>query len=594
MHRLNYAGNAAAPSVVSLAAQQALRSADDLLDVLPAGVCVVDADGILIRYNKCAAKLWGHEPQDGASFFDGAVKRFLPNGHLQQPNESPIARVLKTGQPVHDYESVIERPDRTRIVVLSNVEPLLDASGSLVGAISCFQDITARKAVEDYFHDRERQTREILDAVPAAIYATDAVGRITYYNKATVSFSGRQPVIGEDSWCVTHRLYMSDGTPLPHDQYPMAIALKENREVRGMEAVAERPDGTHIPFEPYPTPLHDKEGQLTGAVNMLIDLTDRKHTESRLAAIVASSDDAIVSKTLDGIVTSWNAGATRIFGYEPSEMIGQPILRVIPEHLHSEEQDILARLRRGERIDHYETIRLRKDGTPVNVSLTVSPLYNAAGRVIGASKIARDITERVQATERQKALVDELNHRVKNTLATVQALASQTIRGEGLSQDILDVFNARLLALSKAHDQLSREGWQHADLRAVINGVFAPYGNTRLTLEGENVLIAPKASLTLAMVLHELATNAVKYGALSAPLGNLAVKWHVTNGDGSRVLCLDWHESNGPPVGAPKRRGFGTRFIDRAISTEMEGRSVLQFAPAGVRCHMEIPLSPLR
>jgi PAS domain S-box-containing protein len=591
VHKLNYADHAAESPVISLSAQQALRSTDDLLDVLPAGVCVVDTEGVLIRYNKSAAKLWGCEPEAGVSLFD-AAKTFLPNGRVQSPDEDPIARVLKSGEPVHDHESLIERPDGTRIVLLSNIEPLLDASGSLVGAVSCFQDITARKAVEDYFHDHDRQAREILDAVPAAIYATDAEGRITYYNKATLSFAGREPVIGEDSWCVTHRLYAEDGTPLPHDRCPMAIALRENREVRGVNAVAERPDGTRIPFEPYPTPLHDKEGRLTGAVNMLIDLTDRKHTESRLAAIVASSDDAIVSKTLDGIVTSWNAGATRIFGYEASEMIGQPILRIIPENLHSEESDILARLRRGERIDHYETIRIRKDGKPVNISLTVSPLYNASGRVIGASKIARDITERVQAEERQKALLDELNHRVKNTLATVQALAAQTIRGEGLSPDILEVFNARLLALSKAHDQLSREGWQHADLRSVITGVFAPYGSSRVSLEGENVLIAPKAALTLAMVLHELATNAAKYGALSAPSGKLDLKWHATNGTGSRLLCLDWQESNGPPVVEPKRRGFGTRFLDRAISSEMEGRSVLQFAPAGVRCHMEIPLSP--
>jgi PAS domain S-box-containing protein len=448
MHKVNYAGDAAASPVVSLATQQALRSWDGLLDVLPAGVCVVDSNGIIVRYNRNAAKLWGYEPQAAdAPIFDGAV-------------ESPVAQVLRTGLSVRDHEGVFERPDGRRIVLLSNVEPLFDSSGSLVGAVGCFQDIT-----------------------------------------------------------------------------------------------------------------------------------DRKHTEFRLAAIVASSDDAIISKTLEGIITSWNTGASRIFGYECDEMIGQPILRLIPEHLHSEEVEILTRLRRGERIDHYETIRIRKDGTPVNISLTVSPLYDAAGHVIGASKIARDITDRVQAEERQKSLVDELNHRVKNTLATVQALAAQTIRGEGITKEVLDVFNARLLALSKAHDQLSREGWQHADLRSVIAGVFAPYASGRVTLEGANVLIPPKVALTLAMVLHELATNAAKYGALSVPSGMLDLKWHVTNNNRSRLLCLDWQESSGPPVGEPKRRGFGTRLIDRAISTEMEGRSVLQFAPAGVRCHIEIPLA---
>jgi len=463
VHKLNYAGGATS-SVVSLAAQQAFPPWDDIVDVLPTAICVVDADGAVIRYNRRAAELWGCEPQNAETrLFDEAVKTFPSGGDVQPPGESPVAQVLRTGQAVRDLESVMERPDGTRIALLSTIEPVFDASGSLVGAVSSFQDITARK-----------------------------------------------------------------------------------------------------------------------------------HTESRLAAIVASSDDAIVSKTLEGIITSWNAGATRIFGYEAGEIIGQPITRLIPEEMHPEETHILAQLRRGERIDHYETIRVRKDGTPVNVSLTVSPMYDAAGRVIGASKIARDITERKRAEERQKALVDELNHRVKNTLATVQALAAQTIRGEGLSKEILDVFNARLLALSKAHDQLSREAWQHADLRSVIASVFAPYESSRVSLEGENVLVAPKVALTLTMVLHELATNAAKYGALSVPEGTLALTWHVASDSESRRLFLNWQEANGPPVAEPKRRGFGTRLIDRAISGEMEGRSVLQFTPTGVRCHMEIPLFPSR
>jgi PAS domain S-box-containing protein len=589
VHNLNYVGSGAvASSVVSLAVQQALRARDDLLDLLPTGVCVIDTAGTVVRYNLRAAELWGCQPTDASRKIPS-----VPAG-LQASEEVLVARVLETGKPVRDREAVIVRPDGTQLTLLLNIDPLFDSSGTLVGAINCFQDITARKAVEEYFQERDRRAREILDAVPAAIYATDTEGRVSFYNKAAVAFAGREPVLGEDRWCVTWRRYTRGGEPLPHDQYPIAIALKENREVQGAEAVAERPDGTRVPFQPYPTLLRDSEGRLTGAVNMLVDLTDRKQTESRLAAIVASSDDAIVSKTLEGKITSWNAGAVRIFGYQASEMIGQPVTRLIPEHLHPEEANILARLRRGERIDHYETIRIRKDGTPVNVSLTVSPLYDASGRVVGASKIARDVTDRREAEERQKALVDELNHRVKNTLATVQALAAQTIRGEGISKDVLDVFNARLIALSKAHDQLSREGWQHADVRSVIAGVFAPYGAGRIALEGQNVLVPPKVALTLAMVLHELATNAAKYGALSVPSGILTLSWQVKSDGVERLLCLDWQESNGPPVAEPSRRGFGSRLIDRAISCELDGRSVLQFAPAGVRCHMEIPLSPSR
>ena len=203
----------------------------------------------------------------------------------------------------------------------------------------------------------------MLQALPKAIYTTDAAGKITFYNQAAVELAGRTPELGSDEWCVTWRLYQSDGTPLPHDQCPMAVALKEKRRVTGSETIAERPDGSRAWFIPFPTPLFDSSGQLTGAVNMLIDITDRQKAElqsAKLAAIVASSDDAIVGKTLDGIVTSWNAGATRIFGYTAKEMIGQHIERIIPPELRPEEDRILAALRRGEHVDHFETVRLGK------------------------------------------------------------------------------------------------------------------------------------------------------------------------------------------------------------------------------------------
>jgi PAS domain S-box-containing protein len=177
--------------------------------------------------------------------------------------------------------------------------------------------------------DDDDYYRKVLDDLPAAIYTTDASGHITYYNEAAVNLWGHRPEIGKSEWCGSWKLYWPDGRGLPHGECPMAVAIKEKKKIRGMEAVAERPDGSRVPFIPYPTPLFDADGELIGAVNMLVDISERKKAEEaaqRLAAIVESSDDAILTKSLDGIIATWNKGAERIFGYKADEIVGKSIL----------------------------------------------------------------------------------------------------------------------------------------------------------------------------------------------------------------------------------------------------------------------------
>ncbi|MGA9529168.1 MAG: PAS domain S-box protein [Terriglobales bacterium] len=259
-----------------------------------------------------------------------------------------------------------------------------------------------RKRQEDLMEASESRFREMIDALPAAIYTTDAEGRLTHFNPAAVEFSGRTPKLGSDRWCVTWKLFRPDGRPMSPNEYPMAVLLKEGRVQGGMECMAERPDGTRRWFIPYPRPLRDMDGRTIGGVNMLMDITARKQAEqanSLLAAIVDSSEDAIVSKDLNGIITSWNKSAERIFGYTAQEAIGQHITLIIPKDRQGEETDILARIRRGEPVDHFETVRQRKDGTLFDISVTISPVRDSSGRVTGASKVARDISERRRAEE---------------------------------------------------------------------------------------------------------------------------------------------------------------------------------------------------
>ena len=435
---------------------------------------------------------------------------------------------------------------------------------------------------DGYFH-------EILDALPAAVYVTDMTGRITYYNEAAAVLWGCRPVLGESRWCGSWKLYWPDGTPLPHDRCPMALALLEGRPVRGMEAVAERPDGVRVPFIPYPTPFYDASGALAGAVNMLVDISDRKRAEEyaeRLASIVESSDDAIVSKDLNGVIASWNRGAERLFGYTAAEAVGQPISMLIPEERLDEEPGILARIRRGERIDHYETVRRRKDGALIDISLTVSPVRNAEGRIVGASKIARDITEQKRAREQQALLINEIKHRIKNTLAIVQAIASQTLRTASAKER--DAFFARLQALAEAHELLMHENWRQASLRDVVDRALKPFQEKhrerfRIGVP-DGIWLDSQKSCLVMMVLHELATNAAKYGALSNASGRVRLVCEIGHDDRANEFELSWDESGGPPVEPPQHKGFGSLLIRRAVAEQ--GKARLDFNPEGVSCSL--------
>jgi PAS domain S-box-containing protein len=292
-------------------------------------------------------------------------------------------------------------------------------------AYQAIQSLDVREKYAAELRDRGHNFREMMEALPAAVYTTDIQGRITHFNSACVELSGRTPVLGSDHWCVSWKLYRPDGTSLPHDECPMAIALKEGRAVRDQMIVVERPDGKRASIMPYPTPLRDRQGKIVGGINMLIDVTRSNEAEiasRRLAAIVESSDDAIISKTLDGIITSWNRGAENIFGYTAAEAVGQSIYLIIPLERRAEEDDVLAHLRRGEKIDHFETERQTKDGRRLNISLTISPIKDTTGRIIGASKVARDITERKRAEEQlleAKRIAEAASHDKDKFLAAL-------------------------------------------------------------------------------------------------------------------------------------------------------------------------------
>jgi len=260
--------------------------------------------------------------------------------------------------------------------------------------------------------ENEVSYRKLLENSPVAIYTTDKEGYINFYNRAAIQLWGREPEIGKDLWCGSWKIFQPDGrTAVPLDTCPMAILLKEGRKIPNAEIIVERPDGTRKNVLPHPDPLYDKEGNMIGAVNTLVDITESKSNEERLArfeAIIKTSQDGIISKTLNGIVTSWNQAAERIFGYTAAEMIGKPIARLIPKERLNEEFYILDSVGKGLRVETFETKRVRKDRKQIDVALTISPIFDKEGKIIGASKIVRDITRQRETHEALKESEERL------------------------------------------------------------------------------------------------------------------------------------------------------------------------------------------
>jgi PAS domain S-box-containing protein len=320
-----------------------------------------------------------------------------------------------------------------------------------------------------------------------------------------------------------------------------------------------------------------------------------------LAAIVESSDDAIVSKDLNGIITSWNRGAERLFGYTPEEVIGKPITIIIPADRLDEESRIIALIRRGERTEHFETMRRRKDGSVVEISLTVSPVKDADGRIIGASKIARDITERRRAQEQQVLLLQEMRHRVKNLFAVASGLVTLSARSADTPKNMAKAVRDRLDALTRAHE-LTRPGLidtaekssRDTTLHALVRAIFAPYddpkGHERVIVNGSDVPIGEGAVTSLAMLLHEFATNAAKYGALASPSGCVRIECSAEKDE----LALTWNERGGPPVrGEPEGEGFGSLLAQRIVSGQFGGRLSRDWKPEGLTMHLSVPMENL-
>jgi PAS domain S-box-containing protein len=315
-------------------------------------------------------------------------------------------------------------------------------------------------------------------------------------------------------------------------------------------------------------------------------------------AIIESSDDAILSKDLNGLILSWNRGAERLFGFTSEEAVGRPVTIVIPLDRRDEEPAILEKIHRGERIEHFETVRQRKDGSLVDISLTISPIRNARGKIVGASKIARDITELKKARERQRLLLREMSHRVNNLFALSGSIVGLSARSAKSPRELADSTRARLSALARAHALTFSDGFGGAappstTLHSLVRTIVAPFNepeHPRIAITGIDDGVSGSTVTSLALLLHEFATNATKYGALSTDTGSVEV---VFAEEGESIV-VHWTERGGPPVAPPTGSlGFGDVLSRIAVSDQLGGEIIRDWRPEGLAIRLVIPRARL-
>jgi PAS domain S-box-containing protein len=433
-----------------------------------------------------------------------------------------------------------------------------------------------------------RRYKAIIDSTDDAIIAKTLQGIITSWNPGAERMFGYS---AEET--IGHPLSMLIPADRLTEETEIMRRVAGGEMVNHFETVRRCKDARLIDVSVTISPIHDEFGSVVGASKIARDITERKTVTAdlcRFKAIIDSSDDAIISNSLLGVVTSWNRGAEKMFGYTAQEAIGHSISMLIPFDRKQEEEEIFVRIARGDPVEHFETVRRGKDGALIDISATTSPIRDGAGTVIGASTIARDITERQRNRDHVQLLLPEVNHRAKNLLAVVRAVVVQTFR-LGDPATIRDRLCDRIGGLAAGQDLLVNKAWQGVELSDLILAqldLFKEQIGTRVLLDGPSAQLTPAASQGIGMALHELATNAAKYGAMANGQGRIRISWEVSAAPNA-VFLMSWQEEGGPKIAASVGKGFGQTVLGRMVEHAIEGTAHSNFAEGGLLWRLSAP-----
>jgi PAS domain S-box-containing protein len=446
------------------------------------------------------------------------------------------------------------------------------------------------------------QLEQLFDNAPGLVLVLAGPEHVVRYaNPAYLRFIGQRELIG-----LPYREALSDIASQGYADLLDAVFSSTQPFIgQGMATTVQR-SGEAVDtryFDFVYQPMVEPDGRVIGIVGQSSDVTDRvaaeqraRASEQRLRATYEHAFVGIAEVDLDGRFTEVNEEFCRIAGRSREEMLCSAIWDVTRPEDQPRERDLFQRQIAGE-LETYtlEKSFLRPNGELAWAELRASRVDGADGRAAYGVRVVRDITQQKRWSAQQQLLVHELNHRVKNSLATVQSIVAQSLRNAGILDNVREIIEERILGLSRAHDVLTAQHWQGADVSELAAEVAAPYATAKpeaLRILGRRVRVPPRVALALAMALQELATNARKYGAWSTDLGCVQLAWEIVPSTDGQRLSLAWTESGGPPVSAPARSGFGSRLLER-LGADLGGEANLEFLPSGVVCTIEAEMKSI-
>ena len=597
-------------------AEEALREREEqfrtLADSIPQLAWMTDADGWIFWYNQ----RWYDYTGTTLDQMQGWGWRSV---HHPDEVERVVARfsaAIASGEAWEDTFPLRGADGRYRSF-LSRALPIRDDRGRIVRWFGTNTDITEQLATERELRDSRQRLELAVEATQLGVWEFDPDKREMSGSERFGKMLGRsndQPFSFETWLALVH----ADDREATHAAFDGALDIAGGGTFTAEYRVVS-PNGEVRWFSGKGTAQFEGEGPSRRAARFfgtMLDITDRKQTQEELQHLV----EQLATERLRYEAMVENIPAGILLAEAPSGRItyGNPQVEAILRHPVTETPRVagderfvgyhadgrrlethewpLVRALSGERVRAEDILYQRGDGTKAWLRSSATPIRDRSGRITSALVAIYDIDPEKRAEEHRTLLMNELNHRVKNTLATVQSIAAQTLRSGGVSTELRETFERRLMALSSAHNVLTQQSWEGAELHDIVARALnfsERDGAMRLDISGPDIWLAPKAALALAMTFHELATNAAKYGALSNEKGRVTLTWKLANEAGIKRFLLSWSEHGGPRVAPPNKKGFGSRLIERGLAQELGGIVHITHHPDGVVCNIDAPLAGL-